>query len=55
MTKTSKKSLEERESQLSIHTYEELAALHAIAQILAQPGDLHHQLALILKDRKSVV
>ncbi|HQN71472.1 MAG TPA: sigma 54-interacting transcriptional regulator, partial [Smithella sp.] len=53
MTKTSKKSLEERESQLSIHTYEELAALHAIAQILAQPGDLHHQLALILKEMSS--
>jgi len=33
---------------VSIHSYEELAALHAIAKILAQPGDLRDQLEQIL-------
>ncbi|MBP1711339.1 MAG: nif-specific regulatory protein with sigma 54 interaction domain, partial [Deltaproteobacteria bacterium] len=35
---------------MSIHSYEELAALHAIAKILAQPDDLHDRLELILKE-----
>jgi hypothetical protein len=34
--------------ELSIHNYEELAALHAIAKILAQPRDLRDQLELVL-------
>ena len=35
---------------MSIHSYEELAALHAIAKILAQPDDLHDRLENILKE-----
>ena len=35
---------------MSIHSYEELAALHAIAKILAQPGDLRDQLEQILNE-----
>ncbi len=35
---------------MSIHTYNELAALHAIAKILAQPGDLHEQLEQVLQE-----
>lgn len=35
---------------MSIHSYEELAALHAIAKILAQPGDLRDQLEQILHE-----
>ena len=35
---------------LSIHNYEELAALHAIAKILAQPKELRGQLEQILKE-----
>ena len=35
---------------LSIHTYEELAALHAIARILAQPQDLRDQLDEALRE-----
>ncbi|MHB8110137.1 MAG: sigma-54 interaction domain-containing protein [Syntrophorhabdaceae bacterium] len=35
---------------MSIHSYEELAALHAIAKILAQPGDLRDQLDQILNE-----
>jgi Nif-specific regulatory protein len=35
--------------EISIHNYEELAALHAIARILAQPGDLRDQLADALR------
>ena len=31
-------------AELSIHNYEELAALHAIARILAQPQELKEQL-----------
>jgi len=53
MSKMSKKSLEEREGKLSIHTYEELAALHAIAKILAQPNDLHEQLKQVLQEMSS--
>ena len=35
---------------LSIHNYEELAALHAIARILAQPQDLKEQLETVLRE-----
>lgn len=35
---------------MSIHSYEELAALHAIAKILAQPTDLHDELDQILNE-----
>lgn len=35
---------------MSIHTYEELATLHAIARILAQPGNLKEQLEEILNE-----
>ncbi|MBP1747945.1 MAG: nif-specific regulatory protein with sigma 54 interaction domain [Deltaproteobacteria bacterium] len=35
---------------LSIHSYEELAALHAIAKILAQPTDLREELDQILNE-----
>ena len=50
MTKTAKKSFSENEHILSIHSYEELAALHAIAKIMAQPEDLRDQLELVLKE-----
>ena len=36
--------------ELSLHNYEELAALHAIAKILAHSQDLRDQLELILKE-----
>ncbi|MBU3931519.1 MAG: hypothetical protein KKF01_03625, partial [Proteobacteria bacterium] len=36
--------------ELSIHNYEELAALHAIARILAQPQDLREQLEQALQE-----
>ena len=35
---------------MSIHEYEELAALHAIAKILAQPQELRDQLEQVLKE-----
>ncbi len=35
---------------MSIHSYEELAALHAIAKILAQPTDLREELEQILNE-----
>jgi len=35
---------------LSIHNYEELAALHAVARILAQPQDLREQLEQALQE-----
>ncbi len=38
---------------MSIHSYEELAALHAISKILAQPGDLRDQLEQILTEMSS--
>ncbi len=53
MSKATKKSLIEKERILSIHTYEELAALHAIAKILAQPGDLRDQLEAALQEMSS--
>jgi len=50
MRKATKKSFSEKERNLSIHSYEELATLHAIAKILAQPQDLRDQLALVLQE-----
>ena len=38
---------------MSIHSYEELAALHAIAKILAQPEDLRDQLEHVLQEMSS--
>ncbi len=40
----------EGKGNLSIHDYEELAALHAIAKILAQPQELRDQLDQVLKE-----
>ncbi len=40
-------------SVLSIHNYEELAALHAIAKILAQPQELRNLLERVLKELSS--
>jgi Nif-specific regulatory protein len=53
MSKATKKSFIEKVHILSIHTYEELAALHAIAKILAQPGDLRDQLELAMQEMSS--
>jgi Nif-specific regulatory protein len=53
MNKTTKKSFPEKERNLSIHSYEELATLHAIAKILAQPQDLRDQLELVLQEMSS--
>jgi len=41
------------ETKLSNHSYEELAALHAISKILAQPMDLRDQLEQILNEMSS--
>src|SRR5512136_2116844 len=38
------------EKNLSVHNYEELAALHTIAKILAQPQELRDQLEDVLKE-----
>ncbi len=38
------------DKELSIHNYEELAALHTIAKILAQPQELRDQLEEVLKE-----
>jgi hypothetical protein len=53
MSKTTKKSFSEKERILSIHSYEELATLHAIAKILAQPQDLRDQLEQVLQEMSS--
>ena len=50
MSKALTKSHTEETKALSIHSYEELAALHAISKILAQPGDLRDQLEQILNE-----
>ena len=50
MSTVIRKSVAGEEIKLSIHSYEELAALHAIAKILAQPGDLRDQLEQILQE-----
>lgn len=39
--------------KMSIHNYEELAALHAIAKILANPQDLREQLEQVLHEMSS--
>ncbi len=36
--------------EISIHNFEELAALHAVAKILAQPGELRDQIELALQE-----
>ena len=53
MSNTKNKSFYEKEGKLSIHTYEELAALHAIAKILAQPMDLRDHLEKVLQELSS--
>jgi Nif-specific regulatory protein len=53
MSKALRKQVIEEDKSLSIHTYEELAALHAISKILAQPGDLRDQLEQVLKEMSS--
>jgi len=53
MSKTIKESFLKKEGKLSIHTYEELAALHAIAKIFAQPEDLREQLEQVLQEMSS--
>jgi Nif-specific regulatory protein len=51
MSKLLKKiSVDEGYEELSIHSYEELAALHAIAKILAQPEELRDQLEQVLQE-----
>ena len=44
MSKVLKRACDEDNTKLSDHSYEELAALHTISKILAQPGDLRDQL-----------
>lgn len=53
MNKSKKNNFSEKEANLSIHSYEELATLHAIAKILAQPQDLRYQLEQILQEMSS--
>jgi len=53
MNKSTKKYFLENDHKLSIHSYEELAALHAIAKILAQPTDLRDELEQILHEMSS--
>ncbi len=50
MSKASTKPYAEETTTLSNHSYEELAALHAISKILAQPGDLRDQFEQILNE-----
>jgi len=49
-TKEAKRIENEGSRELSIHNYEELAALHAIAKVLAQPGELRDQLEQVLQE-----
>ncbi len=53
MSKALTKPHTEETKALSIHSYEELAALHAISKILAQPADLRDQLEQILNEMSS--
>jgi Nif-specific regulatory protein len=53
MNKSTKKNFLEKDHKLSIHSYEELAALHAIAKILAQPTDLRDELEQVLHEMSS--
>ena len=50
MRKSLRKPSAGEDPTLSIHSYEELAALHAIAKILAQPTDLRDQLEQVLNE-----
>src|SRR4030043_808395 len=50
MSKISKKASIGEGTKLSIHSYEELAALHAISKILAQPADLRDELEQVLQE-----
>ena len=50
---TNTKKFSEKENKLSIHSYEELAALHAIAKILAQPTELRDELEQVLQEMSS--
>ena len=50
MSKISKKPSLGEDTKLSIHSYEELAALHAISKILAQPTDLRDELEQVLQE-----
>lgn len=53
MIKSTNKNFSEKDHKLSIHSYEELAALHAIAKILAQPTDLRDELEQVLQEMSS--
>lgn len=53
MSKVLKRACDEDNTKLSDHSYEELAALHTISKILAQPGDLRDQLEQILNEMSS--
>jgi Nif-specific regulatory protein len=53
MSKVLRKQSARKDTTLSIHSYEELAALHAIAKLLAQPGDLRDHLEQILNEMSS--
>lgn len=53
MRKVLKRACDEDNTKLSDHNYEELAALHTISKILAQPGDLRDQLEQILNEMNS--
>ena len=50
MSKVLKRAYDEDNTKLSDHSYEELATLHTISKILAQPGDLRDQLEKILNE-----
>ena len=39
--------------ELSVHSYEELATLHAVAKVMAQPRDLRDQLEAVLQELSS--
>jgi len=53
MSKSTNRNFSEKDHKLSIHSYEELAALHAIAKILAQPTDLRDELEQVLQEMSS--
>jgi Nif-specific regulatory protein len=50
MVSSRKRGTSENVSNISIHNYEELATLHAIAKILAQPTDLRDELEQVLQE-----
>lgn len=53
MVNAVKKLSPEKGNKLSVHSYEELAALHAISRILALPGELRDQLEKVLQEMSS--